>query len=105
MKFSEEVVFNLSEFKIFDYPEPIILVGTDLLGHSSRGPYAFAYLGVNPTSTVGEIIFFARRENRLVVCELVHAPTSHTNSHVLPRTDSKHVTFPRELTALTSSQG
>jgi hypothetical protein len=54
---------------------------------------------------VGEIIFFARRENRLVVCELVHAPTSHTNSHVLPRTDSKHVTFPRELTALTSSQG
>jgi hypothetical protein len=91
MKFNERVEFHLDELKIFDYPEPIILVGTDLLGHSSRAPFTFAYLGVNPTSTVGEIMFFARKESQLIVCELVNAPTSHTNLHVLPKGGSKSV--------------
>jgi hypothetical protein len=61
MRFSKEVVFHLDEFKVFDYPEPIILIGTDLLGHAARGPFTFAYLGVNPVTTAGEIIFFGRK--------------------------------------------
>ena len=93
IKFSEEVEFLLGEFKIFEYPEPIILIGTDLLGHAAKGPFTFAYLGVNPTTTAGEIIFYGRRSNIMVVCELVHAPTSHTNRHVLPDPNKKNVTF------------
>ena len=112
MVFSNEVVFRLDDFKIFDYPEPIILVGTDLLGHASKGPYTFAYLGVNPITAVGEILFFCKNTRKLIVCELVHAPTSHTNSHVLSAPSKKQVSFdekakPRagDLVALAKSQG
>ena len=101
VKFSEEVYFNIDEFKVFDYPEPIILLGTDLLGHAARGPFTFAYLGVNPISTVGEIIFYAHRSNKMIVCELVHAPTTHTNKHVMPADGKKQVSF----TALSRPQG
>jgi hypothetical protein len=62
VRFSDEVVFHLSEFKVFDYPEPLILVGTDLLGHATQGDYTFAYLGVNPVSTAGEIVFYGRKQ-------------------------------------------
>jgi hypothetical protein len=58
LRFGEGVVFFLSELKVFDYPDPIVLVGTDLLGHSSKGPCTFAYLGVNPKTLAGEIIFY-----------------------------------------------
>jgi hypothetical protein len=101
VRFNQEVTFCLDELKVFEYPEPIILIGTDLLGHSSRGPYTFAYLGVNPITTAGEIVFYGRKSSQLVVCELVHAPTSHTNKHVLPCGEKKNVSF----TALSQAQG
>jgi hypothetical protein len=48
IKFSSKVVLHLDEVKVFDHPEPIILLGDDILGHSTRTPLTFCYLGVNP---------------------------------------------------------
>jgi hypothetical protein len=93
LKFSGEVFFQLDEMKIFNYPEAIIIIGTDLLGHASRGDHTFAYLGVNPVTTAGEIIFYTKKNNKVVVCELVSAPTSHTNLHVLPNANKKKTSF------------
>lgn len=84
LRFGEDVVFFLDEIKVFDYPDPIIIVGTDLLGHSSKGPCTFAYLGVNPKSLAGEIIFYKHTEDKMMACELVNAPLIHTSKHVLP---------------------
>lgn len=50
LQFSDRVVLHLDEIKVFDYPEPIILVGTDLLGHTAAAPYTFSYVGINPTT-------------------------------------------------------
>ena len=101
IRFSKDVCLELDELKVFDYPDSIILIGTDLLGHAAKAPYTFAYIGVNPTSTVGEIIFFNQKTQKYIVCELVHAPTSHTNKHVLPGGSKKKVSF----AALSISQG
>jgi hypothetical protein len=91
------VRFTLHEVKIFDYPEPIVLIGTDMLGHAARALYTFAYLGVNPTTATGEIIFYSKQDNSIVACELVHAPTTHTSTHILA---SRKVTFPTDSNKL-----
>jgi hypothetical protein len=94
LRWSDKVTFTLHEIKIFDYPEPIVLIGTDMLGHAARAMYTFAYLGVNPSTATGEIIFYKKLDNSVVACELVHAPTTHTSTHILTRDSSKNVTFP-----------
>jgi hypothetical protein len=50
MKFSENVTISLREMKVIDYPDSLVLVGTDLLGVSPIDGYRFAYVGVNPSS-------------------------------------------------------
>lgn len=50
VQFSDKVTLHLDEIKVFDYPEPIVLIGTDLLGHTAAAPYTFSYVGVNPTT-------------------------------------------------------
>jgi hypothetical protein len=85
IRFSDKVVLNLDEVKVFDHPEPIILIGDDLLGHANKTSYTFCYLGVNPVSKEGEIIFYAPEDKKYIACELVHAPVSHTSAHVLPK--------------------
>ena len=57
LRFSERVSFTLREMKVINYPDSLILIGTDLLGRSPTGGYSFAYVGVNPSSKVGEVVF------------------------------------------------
>lgn len=90
LRFNDEVVFHLPEMKVFDYPEALILVGTDLLGHASKVPFTFAYLGVNPKSSIGEIVFWSSKLDKMSVCELICAPTAHTSNHLSLK---KKVTF------------
>lgn len=92
LKFNEKVTFNLQELRIFDFPEPIILIGTDLLGHAAKADYTFAYLGVNPVSKVGEIVFYDMKKGGVSICELVQAPKSHTTKNCLPP-PTKNVSF------------
>ena len=77
MKFSEQVAFELKELKVFDYPHPILLMGTDLLGLSPKTRFTFSYIGINPSTTVGEIIFYDRVKKEALACELLHAPSTH----------------------------
>jgi hypothetical protein len=48
LKFSEKITISLREMKVIDYPDSLILVGTDLLGVSPVDGYSFAYVGINP---------------------------------------------------------
>lgn len=34
VRFSDKVVFTMKEMKVIHYPEPLVLIGTDLLGHA-----------------------------------------------------------------------
>ncbi len=89
LRFSDKVVLYLDEIKVFDYKEPLILIGDDLLGHAVRAPYTFCYVGVNPISKEGEVIFYAQESKKYIACELVHAPISHTSAHVMPKISRK----------------
>jgi hypothetical protein len=77
IQFSERVVFKLKELKVFDYPEPIFLVGTDLLGFSPSTTFTFSYIGINPTNATGEVVFYDRNNKQIIACELVYSPTTH----------------------------
>lgn len=76
---------NLDEIKVFEHPEAIVLIGSDLLGHATKAPFTFCYLGVNPTTLVGELIFYDQNNKKYIACEVVHAPISHTSTHVMPK--------------------
>lgn len=77
MQFGDDVVFMLREVKVFDYPSPIFLVGTDLLGFSPGSNCTFSYLGVNPVTATGEVVFFNKQRRQLIACELVSSPTTY----------------------------
>jgi hypothetical protein len=62
VKFSDEVVFKLKEVRVFSYPEPILLIGTDLLGFSPYTNHTFSYIGINPVTATGEIVFYDRKK-------------------------------------------
>lgn len=86
------------------------MIGTDQLGQTARGPCTFAYLGVNPMTTTGELVFYKCKTNELLRCELVHAPTTHTNQYVMPTKDLKvHFADKKlsvaDLIALINNQG
>ena len=80
IKFGEEVEFLLRDVKVFEYPQPLVLVGTDLLAFSPKSTHTFTSLGVNPTTATGEIVFYDRANKKLVACELVSSPTTHSVS-------------------------
>lgn len=84
------MVFKLKELKVFDYPEPIFLIGTDVLGFSPSNNTTFAYIGINPTTAIGEAIFYDRIGQKFIACELVYAPTTH---QTLPDKTTKKVRF------------
>jgi hypothetical protein len=104
IRFSDQIVLHLDEVKVFDHPEPIILLGDDILGHSSRTPYTFSYLGVNPVTKEGEVIFYSSISQKFIACELVHAPVSHTSSHVIPKpTKAVHFADTKKIGNATSN--
>jgi hypothetical protein len=76
IRFSKNVVFTMRELKVINYPESLLLVGTDLLGGNPGDGYTFAYVGVNPISKMGEIVFAAPGGASLEACELVLWPTA-----------------------------
>lgn len=76
-RFSEKVTISLREMKVIDYPDSLILVGTDLLGVSPIDGYCFAYVGVNPATTAGELLFYDKKEGIYEACELVQWPEAH----------------------------
>jgi hypothetical protein len=78
VQFAPGVYFKLKELKVFDYPEPLLLIGTDLLGFSPSTNCTFSYLGVNPISATGEVVFYDRARKRFIACELVYSPTTHS---------------------------
>ena len=57
LRFSGNVSFMLRELKVINYPESLVLIGTDLLGSNPGEGYTYSYLGVNPTTRVGEVVF------------------------------------------------
>lgn len=85
IQFAEDVCFRLKEIKVFKYPEPILLIGTDLLSFAPNSDCTFSYLGVNPLTNTGEVVFYNRTKKELIACELVHSPTTHS---ALPQADS-----------------
>lgn len=89
VKFSENVEFMLRDVKVFDYPQPIVLIGTDLLSFSPKSKQTFANLGVNPTTATGEIVFYDRATKKLIACELVSSPTTRSARDAV----EKKVTF------------
>lgn len=76
LRFSGRVMFTLREMKVINYPESLILIGTDLLGNSQAEGYTFAYVGVNPHTKIGEIIFSACGGRALEAVELVQWPNA-----------------------------
>jgi hypothetical protein len=76
IQFSEAVTFKLKELKVIHYPEPLILIGTDLLGADSVSKYGFSYVGINPKTQVGEVVFTADGGKTVEVCELVQWPSA-----------------------------
>ena len=81
---------------MFTYPQPIMLVGTDLLAFSPVCNCTFAYLGVNPLSATGEIVFFDKMKQKFMACELVSSPTTHS---AIPE-NAKKVRFEDDLKEL-----
>jgi hypothetical protein len=43
--------------KVINYPEPLVLIGIDLLGANHQKGHSFAYIGINPHTKKGEIVF------------------------------------------------
>lgn len=78
IQFAPGVTFRLKELKVFNYPEPLLLVGTDLLGFSPTNNCTFSYLGINPLTATGEVVFYDRTKKALISCELVYSPTTHS---------------------------
>ena len=91
LQFSESVTFTLREMKVINYPESLILIGTDLLGSSSAEGYTFAYVGVNPSTKVGEVVFAGRGGKVMEAIELVQWP--HAISVMGASSPPKTVTF------------
>ncbi len=59
LKFSANVEINIKEMKVIDYPEPLVLIGSDVCGaHRTQG-YSFATIGINPRTLKGELTFAA----------------------------------------------
>ena len=61
IQFAQGITFQLPSIRVFEYPEPIFLIGTDILAASRRTRLTYAYHGVNPVSKVGEILFHGER--------------------------------------------
>lgn len=87
------MVFKLKELKVLDYSEPIFLIGTVVLGFSPSNNTTFAYIGINPTTAIGEAIFYDSVDHKFIACELVYAPTTH---QTLPDKTTKKVRFSEE---------
>lgn len=60
--------------KVISYPEPLVLIGSDVLGAFSSPGYSFRSIGVNPATHKGELVFSSHRGKVLEICELVMCP-------------------------------
>ena len=67
-------MFTLRELKVINYPDSLVLIGTDLLGQNPGDGYTFAYLGINPLSRVGEVVFATQNGEVFEACELTQWP-------------------------------
>ena len=76
IRFSKNIQFTLREIKVINYPKSLVLIGTDLLGPNTGDGNTFAYVGFNPASKVGELVFAARGGAVMEVCELVLWPNA-----------------------------
>lgn len=77
LRFSENVSFQIREIKIIQYPEPLVLIGTDVLGAFGGEGFSYTSVGINPRTLQGEVTFSADNGKRQEVCELVMWPKAN----------------------------